>query len=62
MDIPIEIAWICIGVCNLSNRFSLKVVSGVVILVELIVIFFMIKIIDRFVPWVLTPGMKSAKD
>ena len=37
-------------------------VKGVGILVELIIIFFMIKIIDRFVPWVLTPGMKSAKN
>ena len=48
MDISIEIAWIILGITNLSTIFSFRDTSILAILIELVILFYIVKIVNRY--------------
>lgn len=60
MDIPIEIAWICLGASGIAELVPLRAASVAAIAVELLILYFAIKIISGWTPWMLIPRNKLA--
>ena len=53
MDIPIQVAWILLGASGVAEMAPLRAASVTAVAVELLILYFAIKIISGWTPWML---------